>query len=168
MYCPKCGEPNSDQVKFCRACGEDLSLIAQVMTRSLPVSLLSKMDAYLERKNERLRRDSMLGFLFGTMFLFLCLYHLIVQREGLSLNVGITFAGAFLTYLWAAWDFLVYKRSSARNPQELPEEIHWNEIQRRSRSEASLPPPSITDQTTRQFDAQIQRPKKMETNEMSD
>jgi hypothetical protein len=46
------------------------------------------MDAYLERKNERLRRDSMVGLVIGSIFLFLCLYHLIFKREGLSFNVG--------------------------------------------------------------------------------
>ena len=159
MYCPKCAEQNADDVKFCRACGEDLSVIAQVMARRFPVSLLSKMDAYLERKNERLRRDSLLGAAFGTTFLLLCLYHLLVQREGLSLNVAITFGAAFLTYLWAAWDFLVYKRSLARAGGS-PDESFSGELRLNTRPAAGLPPPSVTEQTTRHLQAVDKRPKK--------
>ena len=57
MYCPKCGIQN-DETKFCRGCGENLKVISQAMSKRLPVILASKMDAYLERKNERFRRNS--------------------------------------------------------------------------------------------------------------
>jgi hypothetical protein len=162
MYCPRCAEQNIDDAKFCRACGEDLSVIAQAMARRFPVSLLSKMDAYLERKNERLRRDSMLGFFFGTVFLFLCLYHLLVQREGLSLNVGLTLAMSTLTYLWAAWDFLVYKRSFSKNVAELPGETHTRALKPQARDEQAVltQQSSITEETTRHLDSKINRPNK--------
>lgn len=55
MYCPRCGAQNADATKFCRACGDDLSIVAQAMTRHLPAVLADKLDAYLVRKNERIR-----------------------------------------------------------------------------------------------------------------
>jgi uncharacterized membrane protein YvbJ len=58
MYCPKCAEPNADDTKFCRACGENLTVVAQAMSKHLPVVLVSKLDEYLGRKDERIRRDS--------------------------------------------------------------------------------------------------------------
>lgn len=132
------------------------------------MSLLSKMDAYLERKNERLRRDSMLGVCIGSVFLFLCLYHLIAQREGLSLNVALTFVFACFTYLWAAWDYLVYKRSASRSVAELSDKSRWEELRKPGHSEAGLPPASVTDQTTRHLDAVVKPPKKMETTDIDD
>ncbi len=153
MYCPKCGENNLDNSKFCRVCGEDLSVIAQVMARRFPASLLAKMDAYLERKNERLRRDSIVGVVLGSIFLFLCLYHVIIEREGLSLNVGLTFVSAFFCYLWAAWDFLVYKRSLSGKPAELSGGTDVLGLNARDDSATRrLPPTSVTEHTTRHFD----------------
>jgi hypothetical protein len=38
MYCPKCATENSDETKFCRACGANLSLVPQALTGNLPSS----------------------------------------------------------------------------------------------------------------------------------
>ncbi len=65
MFCPKCGESNGDETKFCRACGENLKVVAQAMTGRMPVALATKLDAYIERKNERLRRDGLGSFFLG-------------------------------------------------------------------------------------------------------
>jgi hypothetical protein len=35
MYCPKCAGQNGDDAKFCRVCGSDLSFIAQAMSGRL-------------------------------------------------------------------------------------------------------------------------------------
>ncbi len=37
MYCPNCGAQAADETKYCRACGQSLTLIAQAMMKSLPV-----------------------------------------------------------------------------------------------------------------------------------
>ena len=36
MYCPRCATQNSDETKFCRGCGANLSLVPQAMTGRLP------------------------------------------------------------------------------------------------------------------------------------
>jgi zinc-ribbon domain len=36
MYCPKCATQNSDDTKYCRACGSNLSLVPQALTGQLP------------------------------------------------------------------------------------------------------------------------------------
>jgi hypothetical protein len=38
MYCPKCAAANADDVKFCRSCGANLSLVPQAITGRLPES----------------------------------------------------------------------------------------------------------------------------------
>src|SRR2546429_2614206 len=110
MYCPKCGSENDDGTRFCRGCGENLKVISQAMTKRLPVILASKVDAYLERKNERLRRDSIIGAVAG------CLWLLFGVR---SLVTGVGTVKLFpivcgcLILLWALWEHMVYKHSLA-------------------------------------------------------
>jgi zinc-ribbon domain len=36
MYCPKCGAQAGDETKYCRACGQSLTLVSQAMMKSLP------------------------------------------------------------------------------------------------------------------------------------
>jgi len=37
MYCPKCGAQAADETKYCRACGQSLTLVSRAMMKSLPV-----------------------------------------------------------------------------------------------------------------------------------
>lgn len=36
MYCPKCSEPNRDDIKFCRKCGANLEMVKDALTGRLP------------------------------------------------------------------------------------------------------------------------------------
>jgi zinc-ribbon domain len=36
MYCPKCGAQAADETKYCRACGQSLTLVSRAMMKSLP------------------------------------------------------------------------------------------------------------------------------------
>src|SRR5258707_10937639 len=101
MYCPKCAAPNSDQVKFCRQCGENLSIVAQAMSKHLPVRLVSKLDNYLERKHERLRRDSILTGLSG---LFLLLSGTWQGMHAGGWPTVFMLLGALIFFLVSAWD----------------------------------------------------------------
>jgi hypothetical protein len=153
MYCPRCAESNVEGVKFCRACGEDLGVIAQVMARRFPASLLGRMDAYLERKNERIRRDSIVSGLAGLAFLFISLYDLL--REGMSGSVVFMFLMACFMLVWSAWDFLVFRRSLAgAGAPEPPDAPTTKELSAQSPPalKESSPPLSVTEQTTRRLD----------------
>jgi hypothetical protein len=151
MYCPNCAEPNSDDVKYCRACGQNLSVIAIAMKRRFPTALLDKLDAYLERKNERLRRDSIVAAMGGSIFLFLTIYHLL-KGEGFSFNVVFTFVFACLMFLWSAWDYLVYQRSLSKEArtQRLASEKRTSEIPEGKGLQAH--PASVTEETTKHLD----------------
>src|SRR2546427_615277 len=84
MYYPQCAEPNGEEVKFCRACGEDLTIIAQAVARHLPVMLVSKLDKYVERKDERMRRDCMLTGFSGVFLLISGIWRLVSNPGGVA------------------------------------------------------------------------------------
>ena len=47
MYCPQCATQNTDNAKFCRACGTDLEAVALVLTNKFPLP-----GAWLEQYGE--------------------------------------------------------------------------------------------------------------------
>src|SRR5215212_944674 len=49
MYCPHCGAQNAQSTKFCRGCGEDLRLVSQAVTKSLPLVIAQKVDEAIDR-----------------------------------------------------------------------------------------------------------------------
>jgi hypothetical protein len=152
MYCPRCATQNDDAVKYCRACGENLSVISLVMAKRLPARLITKLDAYLEWKNERLRRDSILSAFSGAIFLFLSIYHL--TGEGISFTVIFTFICACILFFWSIWYYLVYQRSISVNKKtiETPPASGHKEISPRNILNLNSPPASITESTTKHLD----------------
>ena len=99
---------NDDETKFCRGCGENLKLISQAMSKRLPVILASKMDAYLERKNERFRRNSIIALVSGCFWL---LYGVGPLVTGLGTIAGFPIIMGCLLLLWGLWEYMVYQRS---------------------------------------------------------
>src|ERR1044071_5945938 len=49
MYCPHCGVQNSSDTRFCRGCGEDLKLVSQAVTKSLPLVIAQRVDEAIDR-----------------------------------------------------------------------------------------------------------------------
>ena len=52
MYCPNCATANTDDTKFCRSCGSNLTLIPQALTGHLPEAPSRKLS-----RRERRRHD---------------------------------------------------------------------------------------------------------------
>ena len=115
MYCPKCATANADDAKYCRACGLDLSVVAQAIEKRLPGRLIEKLDSYVRRKNERMRRDSILNAIF-TLFGFGFVLH--------SLSAGLWSSAVLFSILacgsaiWAVWDYLAFVRSRTADRAE--------------------------------------------------
>jgi hypothetical protein len=106
MYCPRCGTDNPETNNYCRECREDLKLIAGAVKKSLPVLLGGKIDAVLDSKTERFRRDSLLMLLMGIGF---SLYLPLAALSGRSLWLpGLM---ALLGYIGSLWEWLAYQHS---------------------------------------------------------
>ena len=161
MYCPKCGIQNDDETKFCRGCGENLKVISQAMSRRLPVILASKMDAYLERKNSRIRRDSIYNFFGGCLFIFMGLYSVIRTGAFWSSSWYFAIVGCFML-VWSLWDHMVYKRSLFTNShmERLRAASTTDGLSPHNAAQIVAPPASITEFTTKDLDATIGRQKK--------
>lgn len=110
MYCPKCGASNRDDLAFCRECGENLQVISQVLKKHLPFSLLSKIDSAIERKDERLRRDSILNTAVGAALLISTIFAPFGANFFDFLNIAVFLFGVF-SVSYGGWQFLTYRRS---------------------------------------------------------
>jgi len=108
MYCPKCGTENAEANKFCRACRENLKVVSQAMKQRLPVVLASKFDQMLDSRSERFRRDSVLLFLMGLVFLVAKW-----SATGAWGNGGGVYILISPIFLFSAWSYLAYRRSLA-------------------------------------------------------
>ncbi len=154
MFCPKCGESNGDETKFCRACGENLKVVAQAMTGRLPVALAAKLDAYIERKNERLRRDGVGSAVFGLCFVLLAGYELWKGSPFFG-TTGVMLLVAFFMLLASAWDIMAYNRSLSprrrANPLSIADPADTYELPPRRTTPAAIHA-SVTETTTRHLD----------------
>jgi hypothetical protein len=83
MFCPKCGLQNADEIKFCRACGADLSnVLAVVDGKSHSAPALT--EKYIDLLGSGLR-----GVLIGIGFL-------IVSSASFAISMRFAVLGLFL------------------------------------------------------------------------
>ena len=95
MFCPKCAAQNAEGVRFCRACGADISLVPQALTGRLPEAKSEEVEQGRQRhrgrsrKRERTETDDVRMFekglaniFLGVAFLIVFLSGLIMMREG--------------------------------------------------------------------------------------
>jgi len=119
--------------------------------------LISKLDQYVARKNERLRRDSLMTGLTGVFLLISGIWQ-ISSNAGASLSAVFMFVGALIMFMMSLWDLLAYRRSFSQKDQNarLPSVRATGELEAHS-SEQSLLPTSVTEQTTRHLDSSEKR-----------
>jgi hypothetical protein len=153
MFCPKCGAQNDSDMKFCRACGENLTVILQAMSKRMPVMIASKLDNYLEQKNERIRRDGVLTGLSALFLLGSGIWQVISNAWGWS--AVFMFVGAFILLTASTWDMLAYKRSLSQKREKslLASPTATGEL--KAYSPGQIPPTSIAESTTRHLDVVV-------------
>lgn len=154
MYCPKCATQNGEDVKFCRSCGTNLSLVPQALTGRLPVSPPGRRR---HRNSEERPADVADGITKAFMGFGLML---------VSLGVFFFAPAGRIWWFWMlipAFAMLgkgVAEIVSARYGPALtqgtgaaaavPPASQTNNLP--PRDDVRLPPPSVTEQTTRQLD----------------
>jgi len=52
MFCPNCATQNADNTKYCRSCGANLSLVPQALTGQLPLASPGRRDGRHRRHRE--------------------------------------------------------------------------------------------------------------------
>ncbi len=160
MYCPKCGNQNTEETKYCRSCGENLQAISQVMKSRLPVLLASKLDAYLERRNELIRRDGIVSALSGMVFLLMGIANRIWGDGGWS-GFGVPMFLACFMLLSSFWNYLAYQRSLSVIPaSQRKNSPNTKELPVLKLTQMT----SVTEGATRQFDPPVRREEESRSN----
>ena len=115
IYCPRCGESNENEVKFCRQCGMSFQEVSRAMARGLPAFLTKRLDAYIEKRHRDIRQSILGGAVGGAVILSLALF-LGTFASGVTGAVGLVILGCILL-LTAGWDWLVEKRNRTSTPE---------------------------------------------------
>ncbi len=164
MFCPRCGTENLETNKYCRNCREDLQLVVHAMSNRLPVLLFTKIDAALDRKSERFRRDSALWLLASICFCLNAVLGYPSPGEGhyqiimFSLSVISCGYGLFISI----WSYLAFRHSLLVGreiflPNNDSVSAAHNRIVNSLQTDTSsvetlrLPVPNATEQTTRKL-----------------
>ena len=121
IYCPRCGESNENEVKFCRQCGMELQEVSQAMARDLPAFITRRLDAYIEKSHRDIRHSILGGAVGGAVILSLGIFlgtfasNTTIAGTGTG-AVGLVILGCILL-LTAGWDLLVEKRNRTSSPE---------------------------------------------------
>jgi hypothetical protein len=118
MFCPKCGQRNEGDYKFCRGCGENLKAIARAIERRWSKLFYRALDGYIRRYNLKLPYSSMSFRISGWLYL---------TSIGMSLMSGL-FGGSKDWWVWTSfilllflahlWDQVSFQRLSASGSRE--------------------------------------------------
>ena len=157
MFCPNCGNKNSEKLRFCRSCGLKLEKITKILAEE---NLPNQETNILKNKKlfEKLGFISLLCFLgmaFGYVF-YLAVYYkfLLFGKELMAAFALFGFIGLGLLSSFFFNFHKFYNRGKDKN--ELPDEIE--EAEERLLTEGEFEPvPSVTENSTELLNAKIQR-----------
>ena len=160
MYCPHCGTQNLPETKYCRSCGRDLRLVAQAITKSLPLLIAQRVDDAIDRGRGGWRsyqlfraenRRPYAQALMGLSALFVVVWMLMLGHGTIS------FASGFLLVMTASLFFTSVRELLARNTRKRAlDELRSNTINTKELIEdKDAPTASVTESTTRALDSRL-------------
>lgn len=163
MFCPKCGSQTADGARFCRACGQDVGLVHEAMTGHLPAVGASTSPAAPHDPTEVARRGKMLeGAIrhgsMGAAFAIISTLIVLFAPGGHAYGFWMLFPGLIMIGKGVS-EYAHYRalgglagaaasRPALASPAATPRELSAPPT---SFTDA-LPPPSVTEQTTRHLD----------------
>src|SRR5947209_12035572 len=174
MFCPRCGAQNADDARFCRACGTDISLVPQAVTGQLAERLAAEED-YSRGSRRQRKRDREKGpptieravrsFIMAAAFIFVAFavrtwapaggiwwFWMLIPAESMI-------ADGVSTYI------RVVENKKRLSPPYAPARPAFqpqpraSELPPRNTGEI-VPPPSITEGTTRHLNVPADRTRK--------
>lgn len=177
MFCPRCAAQNTEEAKFCRSCGADISLVPQALTGALAVRHAAVEENSLSRRDRRHARRhdgkpvnierAVRSFFMGLAFIFVAFaarswapagniwwFWLFIPAFGML-------ADGVSTYLRLAEEKKTTTTAAAPPfytppPTAVPHAPRVNELPQRNTGEM-IPPPSVTEGTTRHLGVPVER-----------
>jgi ribosomal protein L40E len=164
MYCPHCGAQNAQETKFCRGCGEDLRLISQAVTKSLPLVIAHRVDEAIDRGRggwrsyQLFRAEHRKAFgqtLLGLCSLFAIVWVLMLGHGSVSFASGFLFVMAVTLVLSGVHDIWSKKQQArhTRDTEELPSPFSTKGLP----PAHEVPAASVTETTTRRLKVEARR-----------
>ncbi|HYY56910.1 MAG TPA: zinc ribbon domain-containing protein [Pyrinomonadaceae bacterium] len=155
MYCPHCGVQNAQETKFCRGCGEDLRLVSQAVTKSLPLIIAHRVDEVIDRGRggwrsyQLFRAEHRRAFgqiLMGLSSLFVIVWFLVLGHGDVSFASGFLFVVTLALLLTSVHELWAKKHGEreTQGPGELPPSFSTRELPESREPVAS----SVTEATT--------------------
>jgi len=162
MFCPKCGQRNEGNDKFCRGCGENLNVIAKAMERRRPKLLYSLLDGYIRYQNRKLP-DAAKAFR-NSRWIWLMIIGISLTKGlfGLSKDWWLTAAFLLPALIAGFWDYVSFRRLSTSgssdrggSAQAASSPGSVAELSPAPTTNELTPPLSVTESTTRRLEPLI-------------
>jgi zinc-ribbon domain len=177
MFCPRCGAQNTEEAKFCRSCGTDISLVPQAVTGVLAERLAAEDDPRSRRSRRRGRYGKPVTIERAVRSIFMGIAFLLVSLAVLNwapaghiwwfwmlIPAFGSLADGVSTYLRLAEE---KKMKGVAQPFYTPPQTavpptpRLNELPPRDTGKM-VPPPSVTEGTTRHLGVPVERARKDE------
>ena len=118
MFCPKCGQRNEGDYKFCRGCGENLKAIAKAIERRWLKLFYRTLDGYIRRQNLKLTNSARSFRIVGWLYLISIAMSLMSGLFGDSNDWWVWASFMLLVLLANFWDYVSFQRLSASGSRD--------------------------------------------------
>jgi hypothetical protein len=175
MFCPRCATQNTEEAKFCRSCGTDISLVPQAVSGALAERLADDDDDTRHGRRRRRHRGDrrppsiergVKSLVMGLAFVFIAII-IMTRMPGGSMWGFWMFlpAAGMLADGIANFARLKEERRGLAPPQyqtpqaSVPPPRRASALPPRDTGEIIAPPPSVTEGTTRHLGVPVERPR---------